>query len=225
MHPPVLLVVAIPVMEVEGLLALNHRSADEAPPVLPSQDLGTKPRRRLQGQLAVTVLKVRRPRRIKGVGVPFDLDVALRFDHLPNPDEPFPGGWIGEPPGFPRLLGKVALGYPVPGLVRVAQLRPPIEPAPDEVVESGAGLAADDVAAIVRPPPQHGVQGRDALGRGVSRGLLTARFDPRLECLEADPAGCTLELAQWAVGSLLLAARLPSEVEALCAGRDDGFHR
>ena len=53
---PVMLVVAIPVMQFERLLTLDHLSADEAPPVLLSQNLGTKPRRRLQCQLAVTVL-------------------------------------------------------------------------------------------------------------------------------------------------------------------------
>jgi hypothetical protein len=104
-----MLVVAIPVMPFERLLTLEHLSADEAPPVLLSQDLRTTPRRRLQGQLAVTALKVRLPWRVKGVGIPFDLDVALRFDHLPNADDPFPGGWIGDPPGFPRLMGKGAL--------------------------------------------------------------------------------------------------------------------
>jgi hypothetical protein len=204
-----MLVVAIPVMQFERLLTRDHLWADAAPPVLLSQDLRTNPRRRLQCQLAVTVLKVRRPCRIEGGGGPFDLDVARRFDHLPNADDPFPGGWIGEPPGFPRLMGKVALRYPVPGFVRVAQLRPPIEPSPDDVVEGGECLATDDMAVIVRPPPQHGGQGIDELGRGVSRGLLTESFDPRLECLEADLAGRNLALAQLAVGSRIFAERLP----------------
>jgi len=73
---------AIPVMPFERLLTLDDLLADQAPPVLLSQDLATKPRRRLQSQLSVTVLKVHLPGRIEGVGVPLDLDVTLRFDYL-----------------------------------------------------------------------------------------------------------------------------------------------
>ncbi len=42
-HQLVMLVVSIPVMQFEGLLALDHLSADGAPPILPSQDLGPNP--------------------------------------------------------------------------------------------------------------------------------------------------------------------------------------
>jgi len=169
------------------------------------QDLLTKCRRRLQRQLAVTVLKVRRPGRVEGVGVPFDLDVALRFDRLPNADAPFPGGWIGESPGFPWLMGKVALNDPAPGFVREAPSGPPIEPSPDEVVEGGERLTTDDVAVIVRPPAQHGVERIDALSRGTSRGSLTKGFDPRFERPETGVARRNLELARLAVGSLTCA--------------------
>jgi hypothetical protein len=48
MHQSVMLVVLIPVMPFEVLLALDHLSADGAPPVLLVQDLGTTCRRRLQ---------------------------------------------------------------------------------------------------------------------------------------------------------------------------------
>jgi hypothetical protein len=102
--------VAIPVRQFERLLTLDHLSADRAPPVLLSQDLRPTPRRRLQGHLPVAVLTVRLPGRIEGVDVPSHRDVALRFDHLPNADDPFPGVWSREPPGFPRLVGKVARG-------------------------------------------------------------------------------------------------------------------
>jgi hypothetical protein len=59
----------------------------------------------------------------------------------------------------------------------------------------------------------------------VSRGLLTESGDPCLECLDADLAGRHLALAQWAVGALRLASRLPDAVEALGAGRADRFRR
>jgi hypothetical protein len=45
-HQSVMLVVLIPVMPFEVLLALDHLSADGAPPVLLVQDLGTKCRMR-----------------------------------------------------------------------------------------------------------------------------------------------------------------------------------
>jgi hypothetical protein len=38
-HRPVILVVAIPVMQLEGLRALDHLSADGTPPVLLSQEV------------------------------------------------------------------------------------------------------------------------------------------------------------------------------------------
>jgi hypothetical protein len=122
-----MLVVAIPVLQVERLLTLDHLSADKAPPVLRSQDLRTTPRSRLPCQLPVAGLKVRLPGRVNGVGVPFHRDVALRFDHLSDADELLPGVWSSEPPGFPRLVGTVALGSPGPGCVRVALRRPPLE--------------------------------------------------------------------------------------------------
>jgi hypothetical protein len=224
-HPPVMRVVALPVMPFERLLTRDHLWADETPPVVRSQDLGPKSRRRMPGQWAGTALKGRLPCRVEGGGVPVDLDVALRFDHLPNADAPFPGGWIGEPPGGPRLMGNVARSDPVPGVVRVAPLGPPLEPSPDDVVAGGACLATEDMAVIVRPPPQPGGQGRDARGRGGSRGWLTASVDPRLEGLEADRAGRHLERAQLAVGSRRGASRLPEAVDARCAGRDDGLRR
>lgn len=77
-HQPGMLVVAIPVMPFERLLTLDHLSTDEAPPVVLPQDRGPHPRRRLLCSLAVTVLNGRLPGRIAGVGVPFDLNVALR---------------------------------------------------------------------------------------------------------------------------------------------------
>ncbi len=70
---PVMLMMAIPVMPFESLLALDHRSADGTAPVLWSQDVGATWRRRVQCQLPVTVLEGRLPAGITWIGVPPDL--------------------------------------------------------------------------------------------------------------------------------------------------------
>src|ERR1043166_9165352 len=127
-----MLVRTIPVMPCEVLRALDHLSADGAPPVLLSQDLGTKPRRRSSCQVAVTVLKVRLPGRSKGVGVALNREITQRFDRLPNADDLFTADRSGEPPGFPRLMGDIARGDPAPSCVRVAPSGPPIAPSPHE---------------------------------------------------------------------------------------------
>jgi len=225
MHPPVMRGVAIPVRPCERLLPRDHRSTAGAPPVVRAQDRGPTPRSRVPGHVAVTPLNVRLPGRSDGVGVPRDRDVARRWDHRPNADDPCPGGWSGAPPGFPRSMGQVALRDPGPGGVGVAPLRPSLAPSPDAGVEGGAWLAPDDLAVIVRPPPHHGGQGLEAWGRGVSRGVLTERCDPRLEGLEADRAGRHRERAPLAVGSRIWASRRPAAGDARGAGRDAGGRR
>jgi hypothetical protein len=121
---PVMLMMAIPVMPFESLLALDHLSADGAEPMLLSQDFGATWRRRVQCQLPVTVLEVRLPAGIKWIGVPPDLQMTLWFDGLLQTEDPRAGIWIGEPPRLPQGLGKVAGGDPASGFVRVAPLGP-----------------------------------------------------------------------------------------------------
>lgn len=82
---------AIPVMPFEVLLVLDHLSANGTPSVLPGQEFGAKCRRRLQRQVPIAVLEVRLPVGIEWVGVALDLDIALRFDRLPNADDPGAG--------------------------------------------------------------------------------------------------------------------------------------
>ena len=86
-RPSVILVVAIPVMQFEVLLALDHLSTDGTKPLLLLQDLCTKCRGGPQRQLSVTVLEVRLPLWVERIGVALDLDMALRFDRLLHPDE------------------------------------------------------------------------------------------------------------------------------------------
>jgi hypothetical protein len=224
-HQPVILVVPIPVMPFEVLLPLDHLVADGTTPVLLAQDLRATWRRRVPRQLSVTVLEVRLPGGIKGVGVALHLDMALRCEGLPNVDDLLTADRIGEPPGFPYLLGEIARGDPAPGVVRVAPSGPPLEPSPDEVVEGGERLATHHLTMIVGPTPQDGVEGRDELCRGTSRGSLAEGFDLGCEGLQTGPARRDLQLGRFVVGPLILASGLPLEVEALRDGGDDGLRR
>jgi hypothetical protein len=147
----VILVMAIPVMQVEGLLAWDHRSADGAEPVLLVQDVGATWRRCLQCQLPVTVLEVHLPGGIKWSGVSLDLDGTLRFDGLLDAADWRAGVWISEPPRLPPRLGKVASGDPASSFGRVAQFGPAEQPPPYEAIEWGQGGATDHVAVVVRP--------------------------------------------------------------------------
>ena len=129
----IILVVAISVMQFEGLLALDHLSTDGALSVLLLQDFSTKRRRCLLRQLPITVLKVRLPFASERVGVPFDLDMALRGDCLPHPDELFAGVCLsrhdaGHPPSAPPPASGTHTRR-VPGAR--AQSHQPIHPAGD----------------------------------------------------------------------------------------------
>jgi hypothetical protein len=125
-RPPVILVVASPVLQFEGFPALDHLSADGTHSGLLIQDLRTKYRGCPQGSLSIRVVEVRLPLRIERVGVALDLDVALRCNRLLHPDDLEPPRWIGEPPGFPRLLGEIMRGDPPAGFIRVPLLSPSI---------------------------------------------------------------------------------------------------
>ena len=133
-RPSVILVVPIPVMQCEVLLALDHLSADGTKPLLLVQDLRTKCRGCPQGSWSITVLAGRLPWRIERVGVALDLDGALRCDRLLPPDDLLAARRIGAPPGGAQLMGKVAFRHPTAGFIRVAVLGPSIHPPPDTAV-------------------------------------------------------------------------------------------
>jgi hypothetical protein len=96
--PPVLLMLAIPMMPFESRLVLDHLSADGTAPVLWPQDVGATGRRRLQCRLPVTGLAVRLPAGVTWLGGPLDLQMTRRFDGLLGAEEACAGVWIGEPP-------------------------------------------------------------------------------------------------------------------------------
>jgi hypothetical protein len=140
-------------MQFEVFLALDHLSTNGTLSVLLSQEFSTKCRRRMPRQLPITVLKIRLPFASERVGVSFDLDVALRFDRLPNPDELFTGDRVGKSPRLSRSMGKVTRCDPAPGLVRVTPFGPPEESSPDKAIELGEGRATDAIAVVIRPTP------------------------------------------------------------------------
>jgi hypothetical protein len=119
-----MLVVAIPVVPCESLLALAHRSTDGTPSVLRSQALRATWGGRWPRQVLGTVVDVRRPGRINGVGVALHLEMARRCDGLPHADDRLPAARIGASPGFPPLRGDIARGAPASGCGRVAPAGP-----------------------------------------------------------------------------------------------------
>ena len=97
-RPSIILVVTIPVMQFEGLLALDNLSADRTASCLLLQELCTQCRGRLHCQLSISILKVNLPVGVEWVGVAFDLDVTLGFDRLLYTKELFAGRWISNTP-------------------------------------------------------------------------------------------------------------------------------
>jgi hypothetical protein len=207
--PSVILVVAIPVVQFEGLLALDHLSADGTPSCLLVQDLCTKYRGCPQGSLSIMVLEVRLPLRIERVGVALDLDVALRCNRLLHSDDLEPARWIGEPPGFARLMGERTVGDPTAGFIRVPLLGPSIQPPPDKTVSFGEGFGTQNVSMVICPPPQHGVETLDEPGRGGTDSLLTQGLHLRFDALETAFAGCYLQLGRCPITACMLTQGLP----------------
>src|SRR5712692_4577669 len=196
-------------MQLDFLFDLDHLPTTRARPVLLAQEHSTNRRRRPPRQLTVAVLEVRLPFGSERIGGALDLEIALRTDCLPHPDQLLASGRIGKPPRLSFIVGKVAVGNPAPGFVRVTALGPAIHPLPDKGVQLGEGLATDHIAMIVRPAPEHGVEGIDErLWRGAP-GLLTKGPDLVLEGLEASLAGSNLQLGWRPVRPLGFAYGLP----------------
>jgi hypothetical protein len=224
-RPAVILVVAIPVMQFEGLPALDHLSADGTHSGLLVQDLRTKYRGCPQGSLSIVVGEVRLPLRIDRVGVALDLDVALRCNRLLHPDDLEPPRWIGEPPGCPRLMGEVTGSDPPAGVIRVSLLGPSIEPSPDHTVPLGEGFGTQNVSRIIGPTPPHGIEPLDELSRGGPDSLLTQGLHRRFDAWETAFAGCYLQLGRFAITAGRLTPGLPKEVKPVGDGRNDSLFR
>ena len=200
---------AIPVVQFEGLLALDDLSADRTTSGLLLQEFCTKRRGRHQRQLSISILKVCFPVGVEWVGVALDLDMTLGFNRLLETDDVFTSRWISKAPGLAPLMGKGALGDPASSFVRVAEFRPAIEASPDDTVELRKRLATDAVAVVVRPAPEDGVERINELGRCGTDGLVTAGFDLRCDGLHTGLTGCNLQLGRLALWSGMFADGLP----------------
>ena len=205
----IMLMGAIPVVQCEGLLALDDLSAERTASGLLLQEFGTKRRGRLQRHLSISILKVGLPVGVEWVGVALDLNMTLGFDRFLYTDDLFASRWISQAPGLARLMGKGALGDPAPGFVRVAELGPAIEPSPDEAVEVRKRFATDAVAVVVRPAPQDGVERSDEVGRCGTGGLVTEGFDLRCDGVHTGLTRRNLQLGRFAIRSGIFADGLP----------------
>jgi len=223
--PWVMLVVAIPRMQVHLLVDWDHLPTARAEPVLVAQEWSSTRRRRPQRQRAVAVLEVRLPGRVEGISRALDLERARRCDRFPHPEQLLASSRVSEAPRFSRTMRKVAVSDPAPGLGRVAALSPALHSPPDKVIELGEGLSANHMALLVRPTPEHGGEGLEELCRGGTPGLLTEGPDLSREGLEASRARSNLPRGGLVVGPLGFAHGLPSEVTALREGGKDRLLR
>jgi hypothetical protein len=145
-------------MQLDFFFDLDHLPTARAKPVLVSQECSTKRRRRTQRQRAVTVLEVRLPGRVEGISLALDLEIALRCDRFPHPEQLLAAARISESPRFSHAMGKVAVGAPAPGLVRVPALGPAIHPPPNKVVELGEGLTTEHMTVYFAQPRRMGLR-------------------------------------------------------------------
>ena len=185
----IILMDAIPMVQFEGLLALDDLSADRTTSCLLLQEFCTKCRGRLQCQQSISLLKVSLPVRVEWIGLAFDLNMTLGFDRCLYAEELFAGRRIGKAPGCTWLMGKIALGDPASRFVRMAEFGPSIESSPDETVEMRKRRTTDAVPMRVGPSSEERIQRIDELGRGGPGGAATERFDFGLDGLHTGLAG------------------------------------
>ena len=134
--PSIILVVAIPVMQFEVFLALDA-PVDRWDSVLSAAAgvLHETPRSLCSASVDHGVGSTPPMCGSNGLASALDLDMALGFDRLLHTDELCAGRRIGKPPGCARLMGKITVGDPTAGFIRVPQLGPSIESSPDKTVE------------------------------------------------------------------------------------------
>ena len=217
----VLLVATLPVMQCEGFLALDELSTERTASCLLPQECCTKRRGLLQRHMAVSLLEVGLPGRIEWMRVALDLHGTLGFDRCLYTEEVWAGCWIGEAPGFARLMGKGALGDPASRFVRVTELGPAIEPSPDETIAVRTRRTTDAMTVRVGPPSEDGIHRIDAWARGGPYGVVTERFDFGGDGLHTGLARCNVSLSRCAIEASMLTDRLPQEVKTLCERCDD----
>jgi len=211
----IMLMGAIPVVQCEGLLALDDLSAERTTSGLLVQEFGTQRRGRLHRHLSIAILQVGLPAGVEGVGVTLALDMTRGFTRLLETEEVCTSRWSRKAPGRAPLRGKGALGDPAPGFVRVAERGPAREPSPDEAVAVRTRVATDAVAVGVRPAPPDGVERSDEVGRCGTGGLVTAGVELRWDGGHPGLTRRHLQLGRCAMRSGRCADGLPEAVTAL----------
>ena len=94
----IILMSAIPMMQCEGLLALDDLSTERTASCLLLQEFCTTCRGRLQCHLSIAILEGGLPVGGEGVGVALHLPMTLGFDRFLSPDDLVAGRWIRKAP-------------------------------------------------------------------------------------------------------------------------------
>ena len=164
-----ILVDTIPVMQCEGVLAIDELSTDRTASCLLPQECCTQRRGPVQRQVTVSILEGRLPERIAWIRVALDLDMTLGFDRCLDTEEWFAGRRSGIAPGVARLVGNRARGAPASRFVRMAELGPSIASSPDDTVETRKRLTPEAVTMRGGPASEERLQRLDAVGRVALR--------------------------------------------------------
>ena len=197
---PVILPVAVPMMESEVLSVLEHLPAPRTGSILHAMYLSHDGGSQGEDQLFIAALEVRRPLSIEWVGFRSDFDVATLFYRLGDTDQAFACAGVGEAPAVWLSLDEIPIGDPAPRLVRVTILAPSKEPFPYVAVERPEGLGTDVVPVIVCPTAQHGVQFLDESFWCCAFLAFGEGFDLVLDGLETGLARRDLQLAEASIG-------------------------
>lgn len=106
----------------------------------------------------------------------------------------------------------------MPGLVRMAACGPALQAPPHEAVKLGQALTTEDMAMVIRPAAEEGVEGSDELLWSSTRGLFAAGADLGREGLEAGRAGVIRSLAGFLLRRSCLRKGCPQKSQPCAIG-------
>lgn len=219
----ILLVETLPVMPCEGCLALEALSTEGTASCLLPQACGTNRRGPVPRQGTIAVLAGSLPERIAWRRVALDLARTLGCDRCVSPEAVCAGRRSGPAPGGARWMGHSALGAPASRCVRMAERGPSRASSPGDTVARRTRRTPEAVTRRVGPPAAARMHRLEAWGRGGPCGRATARCDGGRDGRHPGLAGWHLARGRCAVGADRVTDRLPSAVQALCAGGPAGL--